>query len=89
MKSINKQFKQMVFQVPENIKEETDLSFAISDKLDRLIKERGLSKKEFAEAIGKRPSKITKWLSGQHNFTIRTLSMLSTYFGQSLISILK
>ena len=56
-------------------------------KIDFLIKNRGLSKKEFAEAIGKRPSEVTKWLSGQHNFTLRTLAMLSTFFGQSLIDI--
>lgn len=87
MRSINNQFKQMVSEVPENIQKETDLSFAIADRLDYLIKKKGLTKKQFAEAIGKRPSEITKWLSGQHNFTIRTLSILSAYFGQSLIQI--
>ncbi|MBO5853902.1 MAG: helix-turn-helix transcriptional regulator, partial [Bacteroidales bacterium] len=44
-------------------------------------------KKEFAEAIGKRPSEVTKWLSGQHNFTLRTLAMLSTFFGESLVEV--
>lgn len=87
MRSIDKQFKQMVSQVPENIKEETDLSFAIADKLNALMKDKGLTKREFAEALGKRPSEITKWLSGQHNFTIRTLSTLSSFFGKSLIEI--
>ena len=40
---------------------------------------------EFADSIGKRPSEVTKWLSGQHNFTIRTLAMLSAYFDEALI----
>lgn len=78
----------MAAQVPANVKAEVDLSFAIADRLDSLIKEKGLTKKEFAEAIGKRPSEVTKWLSGQHNFTIRTLSMLSAFFGQSLIKVM-
>lgn len=77
----------MVAQVPSNVKDEVDLSFAIADKIDALIKEKGLSKKEFADAIGKRPSEVTKWLSGQHNFTIRTLSMLSNFFGKALVTI--
>ncbi|MDE5544032.1 MAG: helix-turn-helix transcriptional regulator [Bacteroidales bacterium] len=51
------------------------------------MNERGLSKKQFADALGRRPSEITKWLSGQHNFTIATLAMLSTFFGQPIISI--
>ena len=87
MRTINLAFKKMVAEVPADIKAEVDLSFAIADRLDFLIKNRGLSKKEFAEAIGKRPSEVTKWLSGQHNFTLRTLAMLSTFFGQSLIDI--
>ena len=69
------------------IKAEIDLSFAIAERLESLIKEKGLSKKEFADAIGKRPSEVTKWLSGQHNFTLRTLAMLSTFFGESLVEV--
>ena len=71
----------MVSQVPPEIKEEINLSFAISNKIDALMQERGLSKKQFADQIGKRPSEITRWLSGQHNFTVSTLAMLSAFFG--------
>lgn len=85
MKSINNTFKQMVSNIPSAIKAETDLSFAIADRLMELMQEKGLSKKEFADAIGRRPCEITKWLSGQHNFTIRTLCQISTFFGKPLI----
>ena len=80
-------FKEMASEVPDVIKAEIDLSFAIAERLESLIKEKGLSKKEFADAIGKRPSEVTKWLSGQHNFTLRTLAMLSTFFGESLVEV--
>lgn len=69
----------MVRQVPPDIKEEINLSFAISNKIDALMQERGLTKKQFADQIGKRPSEITRWLSGQHNFTVFTLAMLSEF----------
>ena len=75
----------MVAEVPADVKIEVDLSFAIADQIDALIKKRSLTKKEFADSIGKRPSEVTKWLSGQHNFTIRTLVMLSAYFDKALI----
>ena len=77
----------MVDQVPPEIKEEINLSFEISNKIDALMQERGLSKKQFADQIGKRPSEVTRWLSGQHNFTVSTLAMLSTFFGKSIISV--
>lgn len=63
------------------------LSFQISNRLDELMKEKGLSKKQLADAIGKRPSEITRWLSGEHNFTVSTLAMLSTFFGKSIITV--
>ena len=85
MKAINSTFKQMVTEVPADVKIEVDLSFAIANRIDALIKKKGLTKKEFADSIGKRPSEVTKWLSGQHNFTIRTLAMLSAYFDKGLI----
>ena len=69
------------------IKEGIGLSFAISNKIDVLMQERGLSKKQLADQLGKRPSEITRWLSGQHNFTVSTLAMLSTFFGKSIISV--
>ena len=66
---------------------EAHLSFQISNRLDFLMQEKGLSKKQLADAIGKRPSEITRWLSGEHNFTISTLAMLSTFFGQPIITV--
>ena len=67
----------MVTEIPADVKIEVNLSFAIADRIHALIKKKGLTKKEFADSIGKRPSEVTKWLSGQHSFTIRTLAMLS------------
>ncbi len=77
----------MLGPIPESLQKETELSFQISDRIYSLMQERGLSKKQFADALGKRPCEVTKWLSGQHNFTIATLSMLSTFFGKSIITV--
>lgn len=75
--------------IPVEVQIRTKLSMAIADRIESLIKERGLSKKQFAEALGRRPSEVTKWLSGEHNFTIATLSRISAHFGQPIISVVK
>lgn len=41
--------------------------------IDEAIKIKGWKKRDFAKAIGKKPSEISKWLSGTHNFTADTL----------------
>lgn len=87
MKESKNIYRNMVASVPTNIKAELNLSFAISDRIEFLMNEKGLSKKQFADALGRRPSEITKWLSGQHNFTIATLAMLSSFFGQPIITV--
>ena len=40
---------------------------------------RGISQQELAGKMGKQPSEVSKWLSGNHNFTIDTLSDIGFY----------
>lgn len=87
MRTINSDFNQMLASVPPEIQQEVDLELAISNRINDLMVTKGLSKLEFAQAIGKRPCEITKWLSGQHNFTIRTIAMISTFFGESVVNV--
>lgn len=87
MRAINTSFNELLAAVPDDIQREVDLEFAVSFRINDLMKQRGLSKLEFAKALGKRPSEITKWLSGQHNFTLRTIALLSSFFGEPLIQV--
>ncbi|MDE7465728.1 MAG: helix-turn-helix transcriptional regulator [Muribaculaceae bacterium] len=87
MKKAKISLRELLNDISPEERAEARLSFQISNRLDFLMKEKGLSKKQFADAIGKRPSEITRWLSGEHNFTISTLAMLSTFFGQPIITV--
>ena len=87
MITANISLQEIFNEIPVEKREETRLSFAISNRLAALMQERGLNKKQLAEALGKRPNEITRWLSGEHNFTISTLAMLSTFFGKSIINV--
>ena len=87
MRIANIPLQEIFNEIPREKREETRLSFAISNRLDELMREKGLNKKQFAEAIGKRPNEIPRWLSGEHNFTIATLAMLSTFFGKPIITV--
>lgn len=89
MKTIKTSFDEMLAHTSPAIQQEVSLEFALSNRIYELMTMRGMSKLQFAQAIGKRPSEITKWLSGQHNFTIKTISLLSSFFGEPLISINK
>ena len=52
MKTIKTSFRQMLEAVPADIQHEVDMEIAISNRISELMAERGLSKLEFAQALG-------------------------------------
>lgn len=86
-KTGNSGLQEILSELPLDLQIRTRLSFGIAGRIELLMRERGLTKKQFAEALGRNPSEITKWLSGEHNFTISSLSMLSAFFGKPIIEI--
>lgn len=45
-------------------------------RINQLLREKGYTQKNLAEKMDKTPSEISKWLSGEHNFTLRSLAKL-------------
>ncbi len=45
----------------------------LAARIDKARENMGWSRKKLAEKLGKRPSEVSKWLSGTHNFTTDTL----------------
>lgn len=87
MKRAKTSLRELLSDITPEEREDARLSFKISNRLDFLMKDKGVSKKQLADAIGKRPSEISRWLSGEHNFTISTLAMLSSFFDKPIITV--
>jgi len=60
-------------------------SMDIADQISQFLLEKGWTQKEFARRMGKQESEISKWLSGQHNFTLKTIANIETVIGKDLI----
>ncbi len=58
-------------------------------RINQLLRENNISKKELAEKMDKNPSEISKWLNGEHNFTLRSLARLSAELGEPLMEVPK
>ena len=57
----------------------------VSARIKELMDQRGLLNKDLAKLLEKRPSMITKWLSGTHNFTLDTVSDIETALGEKIL----
>lgn len=71
--------------ISDEIREEMELSYTIADRIDAILKEKRMSQKEFALAMGKDEAEVSRWLCGRHNFTIRTLAKISHILGTPII----
>lgn len=69
---------------------ETDaITESIACRIDAVMKEKGISKKQLAQLTHRRPSDVTRWLGGGHNFTCRTIALIQQALGVPIIEIAK
>lgn len=66
-----------------------EITEGIASRIDAVMREKGISKKQLAELTHRRPSDVTRWLGGGHNFTCKTIALIQQALGVPLIEIAK
>lgn len=80
-------FSDMQKNIPNELKVQIDLSFAIADKIANVLEERGMTNKEFAKLVGKTEAEVSRWLGGTHNFTLKTIARISSALDCEIIKV--
>lgn len=80
-------FNECVAATPKDIKQRVEWSFEIADKIDGILKERGMTQKEFARQVGRSEAEVCRWVGGAHNFTLATLAKISEALGVPMIRV--
>lgn len=62
-------------------------NLAIANKIHEMLEERGLKAVDLARMLEKKPSEISKWLTGTHTFTTKTITKIETVLGEDIIHI--
>ncbi len=62
-----------------------DKLLAVSERIKFLLEKKGLMQKDLADLLGKKESEISKWLSGSHNFTLRTISNIEAALDEEVL----
>lgn len=76
-------------EIPLEIQKETALSFAVSDRIHSILVKNGMTQKELARKMNKTEAEVSIWLSGQHNFTLRTIAKISAILGEDILKVEK
>lgn len=75
----------LISQRDENEYAKVESRMGIAVKIAKALKRKGMTQKVLAEKLGKRPSEISKWLTGNHNFTHDTLFDIQTVLNIRLL----
>ena len=79
MRRNNALAKDIMTSTPPVVVRRIETRMLVAKMLHDYLDIRGISQQEFAGKMGKQPSEVSKWLSGNHNFTIDTLSDIGYY----------
>lgn len=84
---IDSMLKEALERVPLVTRREANFSFGIARRIYDILKKKGWSKTDLAKATGKKTPVVTKWMSGTHNFTMRTIAEIETALGEDILSV--
>ena len=59
----------------------------LAAKIEEAMKRKGYNQRRFAKMMGKSPTVISEWLSGDRNFTIDTLTDIEEVLGVQLLDV--
>jgi transcriptional regulator with XRE-family HTH domain len=62
-------------------------NLAIANKIHNMLEDRGLKAADLARMLKKTPSEISKWLTGTHTFTTKTITKIETILGDDIIHV--
>ena len=69
------------------VKKLVERNLAIAHKVQAILKEKNIKPVDFAKMLGKKPSEVSKWLSGQHNLTTRSIVKMEIALGVNIMNI--
>lgn len=70
---------------PEDTSRFVDKNLDISDQVQLYLEEIGWSQKKLAKVLSKSEAEVSKWLSGTHNLTLRSIAKLEAALGKDII----
>ncbi len=82
-------FEECLANVPAEVFAEVSLNIDIANRIADILHEKKMTQREFASLMGKRESEVSRWLTGSHGFTTKTLAKMASVLGEDVDSHLR
>lgn len=86
-KKRNQVLRSALREVPEDVKIFVRRQVDMARRIREVMEAQSLTQKSLAKRLGKQESEISKWLSGEHNLTFRSLTKLEAALGESILEV--
>jgi len=83
----NKRFEEIRKSAPKEIDLYLTRSFDIVDRIHEILSSKNLDQKDLALLLNKKESEISKWMTGTHNFTLKTLIKIEEILDAPIIKV--
>ncbi|GAF05871.1 helix-turn-helix domain-containing protein [Saccharicrinis fermentans] len=85
----NKRLESRRKKISKDVELFVERSFDIVDRIHFILQKQGKEQKDLAKALGKTESEISKWMTGTHNFTMKTLTKIEAVLGEPILQTVK
>ena len=87
MKKRNERLERLRSKQQSYIKNLSTLSIGVAKRIIKILDEKGLEQRDLAKLLNKSESEISKWLSGYHNFTFKTIAKIEDALESDLLNV--
>lgn len=83
---MSKIFDNALAQVSDDVKRFVDNSIQIANQIHSILERQGKTQRDLANLLGKKESEISKWLTGTHNFTLKSVTKIESVLNEKIIT---
>lgn len=69
----------------QSTRKTTELNLEIAIRINSILEAKGLKAVDLAKKLDKNQSEVSKWLTGMHTFTTKTLAKIALALGEDII----
>jgi transcriptional regulator with XRE-family HTH domain len=80
-------FEQLLSQVPSEIKRFVRKQGEVAVQIAKILKNKGITQKEFAKKLNMKESQLSKILAGNANCTLKTIAKIENVLNEDIITI--
>ena len=67
------------------LQQKVTLNVDVIDQITAILKQKGMNQRDLAHLLRKRESEISKWMRGNHNFTLATIVSIQEALGEKIL----